>query len=405
VKLIFVNRYFHPDLSATGQLLSDLAFRLAARGREVHVVTSRQRYEDAVARLPARESIEGVQVHRVWTSRFGRAWLPGRALDYLSFYVFSGLCIAQLARRGDLVIAMTDPPLASFPAALSARLRGARLVNWLQDVFPEVAEQLGLRVARGAFGILARALRDYSLRTAALNVVLGARMREVVASLEPAAAQRISVIHNWADGETLRPLPPGDSPLRAQWGLQGRFVVAYSGNMGRVHDFDTALGACERLRTDMDVAFVFIGEGHQRLRLELEVRRRGLANVTFQPFQPREALTVSLGAADAHLVSLQPALEGLVVPSKFYGIAAAGRPAIFIGDADGEIARMLREARCGLVVAAGDAAGLARAILALRDHPAQCREMGANARAAFEARYDLPHAMNQWEAALAQAAS
>ena len=405
MKLIFVNRYFHPDLSATSQLLSDMAFHLAARGREVHVVTSRQRYEDAAARLPARESSGGVHVHRVWTSRFGRAWLPGRALDYFSFYVFSGFCIARLARRGDLVIAMTDPPLASFPAALAARLRGARLVNWLQDIFPEVAERLGLRVARGAFGMLARALRGYSLRAAALNIVLGERMGKVVASLEPTAAQRISVIHNWADGETLRPIPPGDGPLRVQWGLEGKFVVAYSGNMGRVHDFDTVLGACERLRTDADVGFVFIGDGHQRPRLEQEVRRRGLANVAFQPFQPRERLAASLGAADAHLVSLQPALEGLVVPSKFYGIVAAGRPAIFIGDAEGEIACMLREARCGLVVAAGDVAGLTRAILALRDHPAQCREMGANARIAFEARYDLPHAMNRWETALAQAAS
>jgi len=405
MKLIFVNRYFHPDRSATSQLLSDIAFRLTARGREVHVVTSRQRYEDAAARLPACESREGVQVHRVWTSRFGRAWLPGRALDYFSFHVFSGLCIARLARRGDLVIAMTDPPLASFSAALAARLRGARLVNWLQDIFPEIAGRLGLRVAHGLLGVVARALRGYSLRAATLNVVLGERMREVVASLEPAVAQRISVIHNWADGEALRPLPPGDSPLRAQWGLQGRFVVAYSGNMGRVHDFDTALGACDRLRTDADVAFVFIGEGHQRQHLEDEVRRRGLANVTFLPFQPREGLAASLGAADVHLVSLQPALEGLVVPSKFYGIAAAGRPAIFIGDAEGEVARMLREAHCGLVVTAGDAAGLARAVLALRDHPAQCREMGANARAAFEARYDLPHAMNHWEAALAQAAN
>ena len=405
MKLIFVNRYFHPDLSATSQMLSDIAFRLAARGREVHVVTSRQRYEDAAARLPARETREGVQIHRIWTSRFGRAWLPGRALDYLSFYVSSWLCIARLARRGDLVIAMTDPPLACFPAALAARLRGARLVNWLQDIFPEVAERLGLRITRGLFGAFARALRGYSLRAATLNVVLGERMREFVARLEPASAQRIAVIHNWADGETLQPVPPGEGSLRAQWGLEGRFVVGYSGNMGRVHDFDTVLDACERLRTDADVAFVFAGEGHQRLRLEQETRRRGLPNVTFQPYQPRDRLAASLGAADAHLVSLLPALEGLVVPSKFYGIAAAGRPAIFIGDPEGEIARMLREARCGLVVATGDAAGLARAILALRDHPAQCREMGANARAAFEVRYDLPRAMNHWEAALARAAS
>src|SRR6185369_7427309 len=120
VKLIFANRYFYPDISATSQLLSDLAFRLARQGREVHVVASRQRYGDADADLPASEVREGLHIHRVWTSSFGRAFLPGRVLDYFFFYLFAGLRIPSLARRGDLVIAMTDPPLLSFPAALAA---------------------------------------------------------------------------------------------------------------------------------------------------------------------------------------------------------------------------------------------------------------------------------------------
>lgn len=403
MKLVFVNRYFHPDISATSQMLSDLAFHMARRGREVHVVTSRQRYDDAAANLPADEVCEGLHIHRVWTSRFGRAWLPGRALDYFSFYSFAALRIASLARQGDQVIAMTDPPLLSFPAALAARWRGARLVNWLQDVFPEIAERLGLAAVRGPAGALARWARGYSLRAAALNVVLGDRMREVVARLEPRCAQRIAVIHNWADGEALRPLA-GTSPLRAQWGIEGRFVVAYSGNMGRAHDFDTVLDACERLRDETDIAFLFIGDGFHRSQLERESARRGLANISFRPYQSRTQLGASLGAADVHLVSLQPALEGLMVPSKFYGILAAGRPAILVGDPDGEVARIAREASCGLAVAVGDAAGLAGAIRALRDDPARRARMGANARAAFEARYDRTHAMALWEQALEQAA-
>lgn len=403
MKLVFVNRYFHPDISATSQMLSDLAFYLARNGRQVHVVTSRQRYGDAAANLPANEVLEGLHIHRVWTSRFGRAWLPGRALDYFSFYVFAACRIARLARQGDLVVAMTDPPLLSFPAALATGWRGARLVNWLQDIFPEVAQRLGLGAVRGPAGALARWVRSYSLRVAALNVVLGDRMRETVMRLEPRCAERLAVIHNWADGEALRPLS-GASPLRAQWGLEGRFVVAYSGNMGRAHEFDTLLEACERLRGDSAIAFLFIGDGYQRPRLEREARRRGLANISFHPYQSREQLGASLGVADVHLVSLLPALEGLVVPSKFYGILAAGRPAIVIGDPHGELARIALEARCGLAVAAGDAAGLAGAIRVLRDDPARCASLGTNARAAFEARYDQPHAMALWERALERAA-
>ena len=384
-------------------MLSDLALHLARQGREVHVVTSRQRYDDAAASLAANEVREGVCVHRVWTSRFGRGWLPGRAFDYFSFYLFAALRIANLARQGDLVIAMTDPPLLSFPAALAAGWRGARLVNWLQDVFPEIAERLGLAAVRGPAGALARWMRGYSLRAAALNVVLGDRMREMVARLEPRCAERIAVIHNWADGEALRPLAVV-SPLRAQWGVEGRFVAAYSGNMGRAHDFDTVLDACEHLREETGIVFLFIGDGYHRPRLEREAGRRGLVNISFRPYQARAQLGASMSVADVHLVSLQPALEGLVVPSKFYGILAAGRPAIFIGDLNGEIARIAREAGCGLAVAAGDAAGLAGAIRTLRDDPARRAHLGANARAAFEARYDQRHAMTLWEQALEQAA-
>ncbi len=384
-------------------MLSDLAFHLARQGREVHVVTSRQRYDDAAADLPASEVRDNLHIHRVWTSRFGRAWLPGRSLDYFSFYVFSAFRVARLARQGDLVVAMTDPPLVSFPAALAAGWRGARLVNWLQDIFPEVAERLGLSAVRGPAGALARWARGYSLRVAALSVVLGDRMRETVVRLEPRCANRIAVIHNWADGGALRP-QPHVSPLRTQWGLEGRFVVAYSGNMGRAHDFDTAIDACEILRGEPAIAFLFIGDGYQRPRLEREARRRGLASISFHPYQSREQLGASLGVADVHLVSLLPALEGLVVPSKFYGVLAAGRPVIVIGDPHGELARIALEARCGLALAAGDAAGLAGAIRALSDDPARCASLGINAREAFEARYDRPYAMALWEKALEQAA-
>ena len=399
MKLIFVNRYFRPDLSATSQLLSDLALHLARGGREVHVVTSRQRYEDAAARLPAEEVIEGVRVHRVWTSRFGRGTLPGRALDYLSFYLAAGLRLAALARTGDLVVAMTDPPLASLPAALAARLRGARLINWLQDVFPEIAQRLGLRVGGGVLGALARAARGYSLRAAALNIVLGDRMREVVERLEPGCRERIAVIHNWADGRAIRPLPAQASALRREWRCEGRFVVGYSGNFGRVHEFDTVVTAARALIAQGDVIFSFTGGGYNMERLAAQQ----LPNVLLHGYLPAERLADGLGSCDVHLVTLRPEVEGLVVPSKFYGIAAAGRPVIFVGDPRGEVAHMVRRADCGLVVAAGDAAGLARAIVSLRDDASVRTAMGIRARAMFEANYDRPQAMALWEAAFARA--
>ena len=150
MKIVFLNRYFYPDHSATSQLLADVAFHLVGAGHEVHVITSRQLYDSPATRLAASEREHGVQVHRVWTSRFGRRRLVGRASDYLSSCFSAAMRLFGLASTGTVIVAKTDPPLISVFAAWVARLRGARLVNCLQDVFPEVALELGVKVLRGS---------------------------------------------------------------------------------------------------------------------------------------------------------------------------------------------------------------------------------------------------------------
>ena len=160
----------------------------------------------------------------------------------------------------------------------------------------------------------------------------------------------MTVIPNWADGHAITPVAHDDNPLRRDWGLEGKFVVGYSGNLGRAHEFETILGAAERLKNDPRIRFLFIGSGAQAESVRTAAAKRGLDNLMFQPYQPREMLKFSLGAADAHLVVLRPDLEGLIVPSKTYGCLAAGRPVIFMGDPQGEIGRMLAGVRCGAVM-------------------------------------------------------
>lgn len=394
-RVVFINRFFYPDHSATSQILSDLAFDLAARGVEVHVITSRLRYDDPAATLAVREVLGGVSVHRVATTRFGRDRLLGRALDYLSFYASAALRLWQVADKRSVVVAKTDPPLISVVAAIVARARGAALVNWLQDLFPEVAAALGVRVARGPMFSLLRSWRNWALRRARTNVVLGVRMAARVAG-EGVPAESIRIIHNWADADAIAPVSPEANPLRRQWGLDGCFVVGYSGNLGRAHEFDTILAAAEALRGRKEVVFLFIGGGAQRGFVAQEAARRRLTNVMLQPYQPRARLAESLSAADVHLVSLNPALEGLIVPSKFYGIAAAGRPTLCVGDPDGAIPRILRAAECGQAVPVGDSAGLAAAIRRLRDDAALREAWGRNARRVLEERFEKRQALQAW---------
>jgi len=397
MKVLFLNRFYYPDISATSQILSDLS-RHVARRTEVHVITSRLAYDGTSERMPPRECAGGVVVHRVWTSRFGRHSLLGRALDYATFYVSATVRLWALAEPGDVVVSMTDPPLLSVPAALVARLRDARLVNWLQDVFPEVAGELDFkRVPRRVRNALAR-LRDRSLAVAACNVAVGEVMAARLAASGIEAA-RIRVIHNWSSGREIRPLPPEQNPLRREWGLDGKFVVGYSGNMGRAHDFDALLDAAQQLSSRPEIVFLLIGGGKQRAAVEAEVRSRGLSNVVFRPYQPRELLARSLTAPDCHVVSLKPSLEGLIVPSKLYSSLAAGRPVIFIGAQDGEIARLMRaHPGFGVRVDPADVAGLISVIERLYEDPARSAALGTRGRRLFESHFDRPIALAQWTA-------
>lgn len=397
MKIVFVNRFFHPDLAPTGLLAADVAFDLAAAGHEVHAVTSRLAYDAEGSGYAAKETVRGVQVHRVWTTHFGRSSLAGRALDYLSFYASVTLALVRLLREGDVVVAMTDPPLLSVCAAFAARLRGARLVNWLQDIFPETATRSGIGLLGGPLGALARSLRDWSVRRANCNVVLGSRMATELARLVPGA--RVRVAQNWADGAAIRPMASATSALRGEWGFEGKFVVGYSGNLGRVHDCETLLAAARLLEEEHGVKFSFTGGGFHFPRL----RAAELANLSVRGYVPGGRLGESLAACDVHLVTLLPAFEGLLVPSKFYAAAAAGRAVIFIGDPDGEIARAIAAHGCGVTVAAGDGAGLAAAIRDLRASPDKLRAMGERARAAFEREWSQPIAVTRWREAIAEA--
>lgn len=209
----------------------------------------------------------------------------------------------------------------------------------------------------------------------------------VLGDLMAARVPKPVVIHNWADAN-LHPIGiVGEAPA---------FRVGYSGNLGRAHEFETILGA---MRALPDVRFVFTGGGAQ---FEA-VKRAASANAEFRSYVPREHLSESLSAVDAHLVSLQPALEGLIVPSKFYGILAVARPVIFIGARDGELARIIDAHRCGIVVELGDVDGLRGAIATLATNRDAARQMGERGRELYVTRFAPQHAFAAWERVLEEA--
>ncbi|MDH5692225.1 MAG: glycosyltransferase family 4 protein [Gammaproteobacteria bacterium] len=395
-KLIFLNRYYYPDQSATSQLLTDLTFHLAREGARVMVIAGRHSYSKKLPRLLPAEDIENVQVKRVWTSGFGRDWLPGRVVDYLSYYFSSLLTLLIYAKKGDIIVAETDPPLISVVAWLVAKLKGSHTVNWVQDLFPEIADVLKVKGFNGVFSRFLKSVRNVSFRDAIMNVVLGERMAERLYELGVRYSS-VEIVHNWSPVTAIRPITKEKNRLRNEWDLKGKFIVGYSGNMGRVHDFSTVLGTAEIMRNHKEIVFLFIGSGPQKTWMEEETKRKKLHNVLFLPPQERAMLPYSLTLPDLHLITLKSDVEGLSVPSKFYGAGAASKPVIFIGDEQGELAKLIRECEGGAVIREHDSEALAQTVLRLKESPVECERMGDNIRRLVLSKFDKSIAVDHWK--------
>ena len=405
LRICFFNRAYYPEASATGQLLTDLAEDLAAAGHEVWVIAgppaagaagaaSRAGALSAGRGLFRREDRRGVRVVRARGTALPRARFAARALHYMTYFWAAWLAALGLPRP-DVVVALTDPPIIGLAARALARRSGARFVFLCQDVFPEVARLLGdfrsPRVDRALDRVTRRLIAD-----ADRVVAVGETMRQRLVTGKGADPRRVAVIHNWADCAAIAP-GPRDNAWAAEHGLSGRFVVMHSGNVGLSQGLDVLVDAAERLAGHADIAVAIVGDGVARPGLEARVRARGLESVRFLPAQPRERLAEVFAAADVFVIGLLPGLGGYIVPSKLYGILAAGRPYVAHVDDDSEVAEITRRHHTGLLAPPGDAGELARLILKLHGDRALGRELGDNARRAAPG-FDRRVAARAWEA-------
>jgi len=392
MRVLAVNQFYLPDHSATAQLLGELCEDLATAGHEVDVITSRGTYLGG-QRLPRAETRGGVVVRRTFSTSLGKKSIAHRLADYATFWS-SAIFRAMVSRKPNVVLALTTPPMIALGMAQVARARSVPLVTWNQDVYPETAAELGVLSRSGtAYRTLQRMARrthQLATRVIALSQGMADRLLE-----EGAGADKVRVIPNWADGRLIRPLSPSENPFRWKNGFEGRFLVMYSGNIGAGHDVETLLGAAAILaRTLPEALLVFVGDGARRHQAERLAE--GAANVRFLPYQPKAELAASLSAADVHLVSLRAGLEGLLVPSKLYGILASGRPVCYIGPPTCEGAKVVRDNDLGWEGRNGDEAGLAQAVAKLAKDGIRWDSICRRARAVFEAHYDRPICVGRW---------
>ena len=382
--ICFFNRSYWPDQASTGQLLTELAEDLVAQhGCQVTVVAGPAlNPSDAVSAGSAsnpRETRHGVEIRRATGTRVSPRRFAGRALNYMSYFASSHFTSRRL-ERPDVVVSLTDPPIIGLTAARAARRVGAPFVFVCEDIFPEVAILLQ-DFQNGAVNRMLDRINRHLIGTADAIVALGDCMRARLVDEKGADPARVRIIHNWADCEAIVPGQKDNSFARAH-GLAGRFVVMHSGNVGMSQNLEALLGAAERLRADERIVILIVGDGTRRVALERDAAVRGLRNVRFLPYQPKELLHESFAAADLFIVSLKEGIEGYIVPSKVYGILAAGRPYVAATDPACEVAAIARDHGCGVLAAPGDPAALAGQIAVLAGNPEAVRSMGMNARRA-----------------------
>ncbi|HTY13184.1 MAG TPA: glycosyltransferase, partial [Candidatus Omnitrophota bacterium] len=381
-EILLISHNFYPEIDATGQMMTDLAEDLTARGLKLRVITGRHQKGS-----PKQEFHKGIDIRRVRVLHLNKRILPFRFLNYISFFP-SVFFSALLSSRPDAIFIVSSPPFMYFLGRMLQKLWRNRLVFNAQDLYPDVAVRLGLLKSRFMIRLLERlTLKMYDKAT--LIICIGDRMAQLLIG-RGVQENKLRIIDNWSDGRQVHPIEKRSDHFVQKHGLQDKFIVQYSGNIGMVHEIDTVLSAALALADEPGIVFVFIGGGVNAGKIEGFVSAHGLKNVRMYPSQPRELLNDSLNAADVSLVTLKKGFAGTVVPSKIYGIMASGKPVIAVCPAESEASRIVRDNECGTVVDPGDVEGCVRAIREFNRDREELERSGKNARRAFMSKYDRP---------------
>ncbi|MGB7444594.1 MAG: glycosyltransferase family 4 protein [Coleofasciculaceae cyanobacterium] len=388
LKLSIITQFYPPDYAATGQLIAELAGQLGKLDLFVNVFTGQPGYAFQTKKAPAVEHLEQLTIKRctlpgstalahaskIWSRR-----IRGKTLNGLLFFLFSVLHLLKASNRGDVLLVTTAPPFLPLLGYLANKIFGLPYVCLLYDLYPDIAVKLNVVPDSNGLVRLWKGMNRRVWQRAQQVVVLSPSMKKRVVAHCPGIADKVTVVHSWADPNWIVPIAKKDNWFAQELNLVNTFTVLYSGNMGRCHDMETILEAVKLLRNE-PIRFIFIGNGAKREALRSQVNQLGLGNCQFLPYQDKKDLPYSLTACDLSLVSISPGMEGLVAPSKFYGALASGRPVAVICEQHSYLRGMITEAGCGQAFDNGDGASLAAFIHSLARDAQLVEQMGQAGR-------------------------
>lgn len=358
--LLIYAHYYYPDVASTGQILTELAEGLK-ESFHTTVICTVPSYTGKVSQYYRKhkyyyENINGVDVLRIRVPEFRKNFAPSRIVNIVSYF-FSAVAATFRVERQDYVFTISQPPvLGGLLGVIGKHLKKARLIYNIQDFNPEqvkAVEFTGNRLILNAMMLMDK----HSCKAANKVIVVG---RDMVDTLRNRFGKKMvpyAYINNWIDEKEIYPLPEGNAGVqkfRKRYGLENRFVMMYSGNIGLYYDLPNLLKLIAQFQQEKEVVFAFIGEGSVLEELKEYQQKHQLENVVFIPYQEKKDLIYSLNAGDVHFVMNAKGIKGVSVPSKLYGVMAAGKPVLGILEEGAEARLIVEEAQCGKVVSPED---------------------------------------------------
>lgn len=364
-KLLIYAHYYYPDVASTGQILTELAEGLRD-SFHITVICTVPSYTGKIEQYYRKhkyyyENINGINVLRIRVPEFRKNFAPSRVYNILSYFISAILATIRIEKQ-DYIYTISQPPiLGGLLGVIGKMIKGGKFIYNIQDFNPE--QTMAVKYAKSKFILdMMMKVDKYACRKADKVIVVGRDMVDTLknrfsSEKEQKLLPAYCCINNWIDEKEIVPLPADDEQvvaLKKEYGVDGKYVIMYSGNIGLYYDLKNIMKVIEHFKDNEEVAFLFAGAGSVLSDLKNYVKKHGLTNVHFAPYQEKSKLVYSLNMGDVHFVVNAKGIKGVSVPSKLYGVMAAGKPVLGILEEGTEARYIIEEAKCGLSVTPGD---------------------------------------------------
>lgn len=385
MKIVIVSEFFYPYKTSTQKIITELAEDFIEYGLEVNVLTTKNAYREEKQKLDKYEVYKGINIKRIFSTQGNRDNKVGRLLNYITFTI-SVLVNLLLKKDYDKILFLSNPPLVPYIGYLVKRITGKKYIYLVHDIYPDVAEKLGVIQKGSAVSKIMNYMNSKIYNNAEVIIALGKDMKAVIAN-KGIDNEKIKIVTNWADSRVNFPKKVSEEFYKEQ-GLQGKFNILYTGNISKVHDIDTIIDVARKLKSDKNIKFIFIGDGNRKEDIINLKEKEGLDNIQVGNYMFGEEYNNILNCADMFITTLQKGIEGLGVPSKTYTYMAIEKPLIAIMSKDSEIGSIVNEYNLGKQFESNEVDNIADFILKMQSDKKLYNEISTNIRIKFQSEYE-----------------